>query len=102
VFTNMADKDWNALVNKEKRKVHRDTISMWHCAEACRIPPSHSQNSFGIETIEHVRAIQWSIENKRISPMQLEESKKNGKKITNLIVCKDNPFKVEFITIWDM
>jgi len=98
----MLEKDWKLVVNREKRKVHRDTISMWRCAEVCRMPPSHSQNSFGIETVEQIKAIQWCIENQKITPMQLEESKKNGKKITELVVTAENPFRVEFITIWDM
>jgi urease accessory protein UreF len=98
----MNDKEWNSLVNREKRQVHRDTISMWHCAEVCRLPPNHSQTSFGIENLDQVRAIQWCIENRKITPMQLEESKKNGKKLTALISTSENPFKTDFITIWDM
>ena len=98
----MDDKDWNMLVNREKRKVNRDTISMWHCAKAGRMPPSHSLNSFGIETIEQINSIKWAIENKKITPVQLDDSKKDGKKITALVVCKENPFKVKFVTIWDI
>ena len=98
----LSDKDWKTLVNRQLKQVHRDTISMWNCAEAGRMPPSHSVNSFGIDTDEQILAIQWSIENMKIIPAQLEEVKKSGPAITALIVTKDNPYKVEFITLWDM
>ena len=98
----LTDKEWRSLVTKEKKQIYRDTISMWHCGEFARMPPSHSINSFGIETEEQLKAIQWAIHNRTITPLMLDNVKKDGKKITALIVTDKNPFKVEFITIFDM
>lgn len=102
MFDKLSDKEWSSLVNREKRAIDRATISMWRCAQFCRMPPSHSINSFGIETIEQIKSIQWAIEHRKFSPAQLDSVKKSGKKITELVVTQDNPHKVQFITIWDI
>lgn len=101
-LVNLTDKEWLLLVNKELKRTHRETISMWNCAEAGRMPPSHSVNAFGIETDDHIMAIRWAIKNRKFTPFTLDEVKKNGKMITSLVVTKDNPHKVEYVTLWDM
>ena len=101
-LTKLPEKEWNAIVSREKKRIDRATISMWHCAESSRMPPSHSINAFGIESIEHVLAIKWAIENRLMTPFQLDDVRKSGKKITELIVTDKNPFKIVFQTLWDI
>ena len=92
------------LIAKELKSSDRATISMWRCAESGRMPPSHSITSFGIDSMDHVLAIQWCIEKEKITPGSLENVRKKGKEITKLICCKDSPFYnlIVFSTIWDV
>ena len=98
----LTEKEWSSQVNRELKRTYRETVSMWNCAEAGRMPPSHSVNAFGIENEEQILAIRWAIENRKITPFALDEVKKSGKRITDLVVTKDNPHKVEYVTLWDM
>jgi hypothetical protein len=101
-LSTLTEREWNSLVNREKRRAHRDTISLWRCAECGRMPPSHSLNSFGIESMDQIKAIQWCIDNRKVTPDILEEIKKDGGRITAAISIPENPHKVRFQTIWDI
>lgn len=93
---------WKKSVNKQILKIGRDSISMWRCAFFGRMPPQHSINSFGIEDIEQVKAMQWCIVNMKIVPEELDAAKKSGSKLTNLMKFDGQPHNVTFITMWDL
>lgn len=93
---------WKKAVNKQILKIGRDSISMWRCAFFGRMPPQHSINSFGIEDIEQVKAMQWCIVNMKIVPEELDAAKKNGSKLTSLMKFDGQPYNVTFITMWDL
>lgn len=97
----LTEKEWNSLVAREKRMVQRDTISLWHCCGVGRLPPSHSQNSFGVVDEVTIKSMQWAITNRVVTPMQLEEIKMKGDLITAAVVTKENPNKCQFKTIMD-
>lgn len=95
--------EWKKTVNYELRTIDRATISMWNCAMHNRMPPSHSINNYGIENMAQIKTIKWCIDNRMITPLQLDNAKQNGKKISDLLDHKDNPNgRVIFTTMWDL
>lgn len=97
----LSDEDWKKLIAFELKNSDRATISMWRCGFFGRMPPSHSITAFGIDSIDHVLAIQWCILNHKITPKMLNDVSKDGKKITELI-SKNSKSKIVFQTIWDI
>lgn len=98
----LSEKEWNSLIAREKRQVNRATISLWRCCENGRIPPSHSQDNFGVIDDITIKAMQWAIKNRIVTPVMLDNMKMKGPEITNTVVTKENPYKAVFKTIVDL
>jgi hypothetical protein len=57
---------------------------------------------FGIESSDHLGALQWAYKYERVNKFQLNNLLGNGPELTKAICTKDNPYgDIVFRTAWD-
>lgn len=98
----LSQEEWKSQVNLHLKKCCRTTISAWRAAAAGIQPKIDVKHAFGLYDDEFVVALKWMIDNRKILPMQLEDCKDDGKKLTLLIVTEENPNKVRFRTVAEL
>ena len=65
-------------------------------------PDSATICDFGIDSSNHLGAIQWAVRHNTITPEELDNALGNGPELTRLIRTKENPYGlIEFKTAWD-
>jgi hypothetical protein len=102
----LTESEYKSQVLAHLKQCKRTTISAWNCAVSKVFPTLNGKNEFGLFDRENLLAMNWSIENRKILPMQLEDCSKNSKKLNSLILTEDNPFSksknARFQSIYDI
>lgn len=98
----LSDSEWKSQVNLHLKMCERSTVSAWNASAAGIQPKINVKHLFGLYDDEFVLALKWAIDNMKILPMQLQDAKGSGERLTSLIVTPQNPNKVKFRTVSEL
>ena len=82
------------MYSNTKNLIEAIALDLW--------PENPTIVDFGLESSDHLGAIQWAYKHEKVSKYQLNAALGNGPMLTKLVCTEDNPYRsVVFKTPWD-